>query len=191
MRSYIRLAAGLALCAACTEDQAASPAGQGGSVTNPATGSGGMNSVCAGAAGVPVSGSGGSSSGGAPGSGGNGTAGTVVAAGGNGGSAAVDAGPVASMPSAGCNKSCDRDSRDVRQALVHVVRHQPRLLHLPSHGLRLEETLQDDLRVSRLWRLGQPSANIPIQNESKQDAIIIAPQSKGPATKTRSATRRT
>ena len=179
MRSYIRLAAGLALCAACTEDQAASPAGQGGSVTNPTTGSGGMNSVCAGAGGVPASGSGGTSSGGAPGSGGNGTAGTVVAAGGNGGSAAVDAGPVASMPSAGCNKAAtETPATFVKHSLMSSGTSRDFYTYLPT-GYDSKKPYRTIFEFHGCGGSGNPNANIPIQNESKQDAIIIAPQSKG------------
>jgi len=178
MRSYMGLVAGLALCGACTEDPATSPGGQGGGVNNPTKGSGGAIEGCAGAAGVSVSGSGGTSSGGAPGTGGNGTAGSA-ATGGNGGSAQVDAGPVAAMPSAGCNKAAtETPAQFVKHTLMSSNTSRDFYTYLPT-GYDPKKPYKTIFEFHGCGGSGNPMANIPIQNESKQDAIIIAPQSKG------------
>jgi poly(3-hydroxybutyrate) depolymerase len=137
------------------------------------TQAGGNATTCEGSGGAMSNGSGGVSTGGAPGSGGSATAGNMMA-GGTGGSAQMDAGPVPAKPSMGCNKPAG-------QALAQYVKHTimssnvSRDVHvwLPT-GYDPKRAYRTIVALHPCGGSGNPTSNIPIQNESKGDAIILA-----------------
>ena len=151
----------------------------------PATsGAAGMAPSSAGTGGVPDTPcAGGTAQGGSSTTGGQGTAGNNASGssgtagqsgGGSGGS-----GPVAAKPSAGCNKAApETPAQFVKHSLMSSGTSRDFYTYLPA-GYDPKRAYPTIFAFTPCGGSGNPSSNVPIQNESKGDAIIISPQSKG------------
>jgi poly(3-hydroxybutyrate) depolymerase len=166
---------------ACSESDTSAPSnnpGSGGHVSSAGGGNGtsGGEMACAGSTANATGGAAGTSSTGAGGSATGGNTGT----GGEGGMSSVpDAGPVAAMPSAGCNKvATETPGQYVKHSLMSSGTSRDFYTYLPT-GYDPKKPYKTIFAFHPCGGSGNPSSNVPIQTESKQDAIIIAPQSQG------------
>jgi polyhydroxybutyrate depolymerase len=92
---------------------------------------------------------------------------------------ASGSGPVAAKPSAGCNKTAaETPAQFVKHSLMSSGTSRDFYTYLPSNydPKRAYPTI---FAFTPCGGSGNPSTNVPIQDESKGDAIIISPQSKG------------
>jgi len=182
-RALLQLAACIAAMA-CTSAGRSPGAntGGGGRVQPSAAGSAGDS--CGGTAGsagsspAGATGAGGTAgAGGALGTGvaGSGEAGGMVGAlGGNGGGASP-----APQPSAGCGMTApETPAQFVKHSLISSGVSRDFYTYLPANYDK-QKPYRTIFAFHPCGGSGSPSSNVPIQNESKQDAIIIAPQSKG------------
>jgi poly(3-hydroxybutyrate) depolymerase len=170
-------AASLLLLAACSTTES-NPggsngvAGSGGSGTT--AGSGGMaQPPCAGTAPVAGSDSGAAGSAGAGGAAMGGAAGAA----GQGGSAG--GGPLPPKPSTGCNKAAtETPEQFTKHSLMSGGKSRDFYTYLPGNydPTRAYPTI---FAFHPCGGSGNPSSNVPIQNASGDDAIIISPQSVG------------
>ena len=137
-----------------------------------AVGAGGGDTTCPGSSGTTggsnvVSGAGGSGGKG----GGTGAAGTNVTT--------PDAGSVAPKPSAGCNKAApETPAQFVKHSLMSSGVSRDFYTYLPA-GYDPKKAYPTIFTFHPCGGSGNIGSNVPIQNESKGQAIIIAPQSKG------------
>jgi poly(3-hydroxybutyrate) depolymerase len=103
-----------------------------------------------------------------------GAGGSAGQAGGSGG-----AGPVAPKPSSGCTKTApETPAQFVKHSLMSSGTSRDFYTYLPANydPKRAYPTI---FAFTPCGGSGNPSSNVPIQNESKGSAIIISPQSKG------------
>ncbi len=177
---FVSATAGLLLGACSTTEN--NPGG----VTTSAAGTGGGSAATAGAgpstggmSGMPCAPAGGGSAnpGATAGSGGAGTAGNAGQSSGGGGSGG--GGPVAAKPSPGCNKAApETPAQFVKHSLMSSGTSRDFYTYLPI-GYDVKKPYPLIFAFTPCGGSGNPSSNVPIQNESKGDAIIVSPQSKG------------
>ncbi len=178
---FVSATAGLLLGACSTTES--NPGGVAGSTAGTATtagagsgaGSGGMSGMpCApGSAGTANPGAT-AGSGGTGGTGGAGAAGQSSGGGGTGGG-----GPVAAKPSPGCNKAApETPAQFVKHSLMSSGTSRDFYTYLPT-GYDPKKAYPLIFAFTPCGGSGNPSSNVPIQNESKEKAIIVSPQSKG------------
>lgn len=156
-------------------------------VATPTAGTGGAATATAGASsggmsGLPCAAAGGSANptptAGSPATAGAGTAGSGGTAGqssaGSGGG-----GPVATKPSRGCNKAApETPTQFVKHSLMSSGASRDFYTYLPA-AYDSKKPYPLIFAFTPCGGSGNPSSNVPIQNESKDKAIIVSPQSKG------------
>ena len=155
-------------------------------VTTPTAGTGGAAATAGagassgGMSGMPCAPAGGSANptatAGSAGTAGAGTAGLNGAgtAGQSGGS-----GPVVAKPSPGCNKAVpETPAQFVKHSLTSSGTSRDFYTYLPT-GYDWKKPYPLIFAFTPCGGSGNPSSNVPIQNESKDKAIIVSPQSKG------------
>jgi polyhydroxybutyrate depolymerase len=159
--------------------------GTGGQAQQDAAGTAG--GPCTGTIGAAGSDQGGATgSAGAPGAGGAqstgvGGGGQAGGAGGNGGpgGGAGTAPSTAPQPSAGCGKTAtETPAQFVKHSLLSSGVSRDFYTYLPVNYDK-QKPYRTIFAFHPCGGSGSPGSNVPIQNESKQDAIIIAPQSMG------------
>jgi poly(3-hydroxybutyrate) depolymerase len=115
--------------------------------------------------------SGGGGSGGVP-TAGNGVGGAPPQGGANGGQ-------LPPKPSAGCNKTApETPAQFVKHSLMSSGQSRDFYTYLPAN-YDSKKAYPTIFAFTPCGGSGNPSSNVPIQNESKDQAIIISPQSKG------------
>ncbi len=165
------------MAAACSQSETApkgESAGRGGATSGPNGSSGAADPGCVGGA-VETG------AGGAAGHAGtdSGTSGAGGAGQGGAGGTAADAGPGPAVPSRGCGKGAtEATAQFVKHSLMSSGTSRDFYTYLPA-AYDPQRPYRTIFAFHPCGGSGNPSSNIPIQNESKQDAIIIAPQSKG------------
>ncbi len=185
--------AGVLMSAACSTSAGGGAAGAAGTASGgrgssnvPVDGVAGASCASAGSAGVTSTSSAGTggTSGGDGGSPGNpardgGTGGNGLS--GNAGSASGGAapGPSVAVPSAGCGKTAtETPGQFVKHSLTSSGVSRDFFTYLPV-GYAPKQAYPTIFAFEPCGGSGNPSTNVPIQNESKGRAIIISPQSKG------------
>ena len=134
-------------------------------------GAGAVMPPCAGGASAQ-----GGSSGVAGASGGNASGGAATASGGAG---TAGGGPLPPKPSAGCKKvPTDAPGQFVKHSLMSSGKSRDFYTYLPV-GYDPSKAYPTVFEFHPCGGSGNPSSNVPIQNESKGNAILILPQSAG------------
>ncbi len=188
-RTWLGIYIAALMTAACGSNGGSSGASAGGSssgggspsaAVGGAAGSSCVPSGTAGAMSATASAGGGAegtSDGSGGGSGGAASAGTSGSAGSAGGGAAL--GPNVPVPSAGCGKPApETPAQFVKHSLMSSGVSRDFFAYLPT-GYDSKKPYPTIFAFEPCGGSGNPSTNVPIQNESKNRAIIISPQAKG------------
>jgi polyhydroxybutyrate depolymerase len=154
----------------------AATSGSGGSGTSTAgTNAGGSSTATPCVGGATTGGSANTAAGSSSGAG----ASTAGSGGSTGQSGAGGGGPVPAKPSAGCNKAATETPAEfVKHSLMSSGASRDFYSYLPT-GYDPKRAYPTIFAFTPCGGSGNPSSNVPIQNESKDKAIIISPQSKG------------
>jgi polyhydroxybutyrate depolymerase len=174
--------AGTPTTSSATGGQGAFGAGVAGSTSTTCATSGGPDSAGStssangGAGGNTIGASGGNAGNAATSSGGTGGDSSAAHAGAGG---AAAGGTTAASPSAGCGKAAtDTPSQFVKHSLMSSGVSRDFFTYLPAN-YDPKKPYPTIFAFEPCGGSGNPSTNVPIQNESKDKAIIISPQSKG------------